>query len=787
MIEKNEMPAILNVLSLEDSDIDFEIISEQLVKAGYNLNISRTDEEAKFLSLIRNNTFDVILADFNLPQFDAFEALKLCNKHCPDVPFICVSGSIGEITAIELLKNGAIDYVLKDRLERLPFAIKRALEETNEKKARKLAEEELKKKEINYRTLTENIPDVIARLDKDWKYIYINPAIEKVTGLAPSAFLGKTNEEAGMPEENVVVWNKHMRYVFQKAEQRIFEFVFQTPDGIRYFSLLIVPELSEDGKVNSILTVARDISQHKLAEIALRKSEERLRDIVFSTADWVWETDQNGKYTYSSQKGADFFEASQEEIIGKTPFDFMPEGEAQRVASIFTEIVAKKAPIIDLENWNIGKGNKKICLLTNGLPILNDEGELIGYRGIDKDITERKLAEQELINAKEKAEESEQKYKQIFDNTFDFMSVYEVTEDLRFKVITFNPAEEQLIGSLENYQNKYIDECIPPELYVQFKRNYLRCIKEEKLIVYEEDISFLNINKTFYTQLIPLKNTTGRIHRIIVISRDITDNKRLNSQLTNQNEKLKLLNLDLTIAKEKAEVSDRLKTAFMNNISHEVRTPLNGILGFSQIITDPAFSTEEKEGYYRLLNESCDRLLNTVTNIMDISLLASGNQKITNKEVVLCDLISSISEKFSMSCEQKNIKIYTPENTTNTQHKIFTDEELLGKIFYQLIDNAVKFTSHGTITVGCEKNKNDYHFFVKDSGIGISEEHKSRIFDNFEQEDFASTRKYEGSGIGLSIAKGFVELLGGRICLDSEKGKGSTFYFTLPIPEKENS
>lgn len=450
MIEKNEMPAILNVLSLEDSDIDFEIISEQLVKAGYNLNISRTDEEAKFLSLIRNNRFDVILADFNLPQFDAFEALKLCNEHCPDVPFICVSGSIGEITAIELFKKGAVDYVLKDRLERLPFAIKRALQEKNEKKARELVEEELKKKEINYRTLTENIPDVIARLDKDRKYIYINPAIEKVTGLAPNAFLGKTNEEAGMPKKNVDVWNEHMQYVFQKAEQSIFEFIFQTPDGIRYFSLLIVPELSEDGKVSSILTVARDISEHKLAEIALRKSEERLRDIVFSTADWVWEIDENGKYTYSSQKGNELFNASQEEIIGKTPFDFMPEDEAKRVAPIFNGIIANKAPIKDLENWNTGKDGKMICLLTNGVPILDNEGLLKGYRGIDKNITERKNAEQELITAK-----------------------------------------------------------------------------------------------------------------------------------------------------EKAEASDRLKTAFMNNISHEVRTPLNGILGFSQIITDPDFSNEEKEGYYR--------------------------------------------------------------------------------------------------------------------------------------------------------------------------------------------
>ena len=632
MMTENAMQVLLNVLSLEDSDLDFEIISEHLIKAGYILNITRAEKETDFLSMIQSNTFDIILADFKLPQFDAFEALKLCNRYCPDIPFICVSGSIGEMTAIELLKNGAVDYVIKDRLERLPFAIKRALEEKQEKKALKLAEEELKKKEENFRTLTENIPDIIARFNKELRHIYINPAIEKVTGISPNSFLGKTNEELGMPGEKVAFWNENMRYVFQTGEQRIDEFEFQTPTTTFYFSTMLVPELDENGKVNTILSVTRNISENKKAEIALRKSEERFRDILFNTADWVWEVDVNGKYTYSSQKGIDFFETSQEEIIGKTPFDFMPEDEAKRVTSIFKEIVAHKEPIKDLENWNIGKGQKNVCLLTNGLPILNDEGQLIGYRGIDKDITERKLAEQELINAK-----------------------------------------------------------------------------------------------------------------------------------------------------ERAEASDRLKTAFMNNISHEIRTPLNGILGFGQILTDPEFSDLDKEGYYGMLNDSCDRLLNTVTNIMDISLLASGNQKIVKREVILCDLISRISEKFRLTCQQKNIIISIPEDSGDRKQSINTDEELLGKIFHQLIDNAVKFTSHGTIAIGCEKQKNEHHFFVKDSGIGISEEYKSRIFGNFEQEDFATTRKYEGTGIGLPIAKGFIELLSGKMWMESIKGKGSTFYFSIPI------
>jgi PAS domain S-box-containing protein len=275
------METPFNVLSIEDSDLDFEIISEQLIKAGYNLNIARAENEREFTDLIHHQSFDIILADYNLPQFDAFEALKICQASCPDVPFICVSGSIGEMKAIELLKKGAVDYVIKDRIERLPFAVKRALEDTKEKIVRRQMEESLK------------------------------------------------------------------------------------------------------------------------------QSEERLRDIMFSTMDWVWEVDKNGCYTYSSQRDIDLFDVAPDEIIGKTPFDFMAPEEAERTAAVFSEIAAQKKPIKDFENWNIGKDGKRICLLTNGVPVLDKDGQLLGYRGVDKNITEKKLAEQELIKAKEKAEESD--------------------------------------------------------------------------------------------------------------------------------------------------------------------------------------------------------------------------------------------------------------------------------------------------------------------------------------------------------------------------------------------
>jgi len=266
---------------------------------------------------------------------------------------------------------------------------------------------------------------------------------------------------------------------------------------------------------------------------------------------------------------------------------------------------------------------------------------------------------------------------------------------------------------------------------------------------------------------------------------------QLHQQLKNQNlileEKVKSRtrelenkNIELVVAKDKAEASDRLKSTFINNISHEIRTPLNGILGFGQILTDPDLLPEEKERYAEMLNSSSSRLINTVTNFMDISLLSSGNQKVFKKVINPENLVKEVVLRFKDVCAEKKLalSILTPALAPNLIS--VTDDDLLIKILNQLIDNAVKFTHKGILTVGYERDENSLLFFVKDTGIGISEENKSQIFDSFIQEDSELTRRFEGSGLGLSIAKGFIHLLEGKIWLDSEKGKGSAFYFSLP-------
>lgn len=265
----------------------------------------------------------------------------------------------------------------------------------------------------------------------------------------------------------------------------------------------------------------------------------------------------------------------------------------------------------------------------------------------------------------------------------------------------------------------------------------------------------------------------------------------LQQQLQNQNlileEKVKertaeleTTNIELNIAKNKAEASDRLKTAFINNISHEIRTPLNGILGFGQILTDTDLTADEKEEYLNMLNASSDRLINTVTNFIDISLLASKSQETNKRDFELEASVNMVAQKFLSACQSKNVELIFEKPKDADTLIVNTDKELLEKALFHLIDNAVKFTAQGFIKIGLEINQTNVSFYIKDTGKGIAPEFQTTIFKSFTQEDSYMTRGYEGSGLGLSIAGGIVELLGGKIELHSVKGEGSTFSFSLP-------
>jgi signal transduction histidine kinase len=258
-------------------------------------------------------------------------------------------------------------------------------------------------------------------------------------------------------------------------------------------------------------------------------------------------------------------------------------------------------------------------------------------------------------------------------------------------------------------------------------------------------------------------------------------NHLLDERVKERTEELRCKNEELNIAMEKAQASDKLKTAFMQNISHEVRTPLNGILGFSRLLSEPDLAEPDRLSFTSMLNHSTERLINTITDFMDISLIVSDNIQPKLREVKLNPMLVKLKEKFSKLCLVKQLEFNFPFQEELENVTVLTDPEFLRKIIHHLLDNAVKFTKEGSINVGYRLAGNQVEFTINDTGCGIKQERLSAIFESFVQEDVSLVRGYEGSGLGLSIVQGLLDLLGGSIRVESVKGRGSTFIVLIPV------
>ena len=258
-----------------------------------------------------------------------------------------------------------------------------------------------------------------------------------------------------------------------------------------------------------------------------------------------------------------------------------------------------------------------------------------------------------------------------------------------------------------------------------------------------------------------------------VIIQDITERKQTENQLQ------ATLN-ELRASKEKAEESNRLKSAFLANISHEIPTPMNGILGFSDLLKDPLLSGEEKDEFIGLINQSGQRMLNLINDLLDISRIDAREVSLDITKTPLNSLLRDLHAFFSPEALKKKLRLTSSTGLPDSESTISTDSAKLYQVLTNLIQNALKFTPKGGIDFGYTKRGGVLEFYVIDSGIGIPKNKREKIFDRFHQVDTSLQRGHEGAGLGLSIAKALVEMLGGIITVESVEGAGSNFSFTLP-------
>jgi two-component system sensor histidine kinase/response regulator len=481
----------------------------------------------------------------------------------------------------------------------------------------------------------------------------------------------------------------------------------------------------------------------------LKDSEERYRNLYDNAVVGLYRTNSQGKILMANKV-----------LVKMLGFQSMEEletinlNESAKGSSFnrheFIEKIEKNSEVRDLEAIWIRRDGKEIFVRESAKVIRDSDGKFLYFEGTVEDISDWKEAKDALTQS--------HMLNESLLKTIPFaMHIVDETGTVLYQSDIFTILfEEKGIGK----------KCW--DLYNDKKKQPSDCPLIKGITLGETDTTVaygVLGNRIFEI------SHTGMLYEgkkaMLEIFQDISDRKKIEK--------------DLNEAKEKAEESDRLKSAFLANMSHEIRTPMNGILGFLDLLQEPNLDDKEKDKYVRIVNKSGQRLLDTINNIIEISRIEAGQIRIAKEEVVLKPFLNYYYDFFLPQIREKDLQLHLVRSNS-TPDAIFTDRSRLDCILTNLIKNAIKFTNKGIIEVGCKPHdKEQLLFYVKDTGRGIKPDKINLIFDRFMQADISLTRGYEGSGLGLSITKAYVEAMGGSIWVESKPEDGSCFWFTIPL------
>lgn len=451
-------------------------------------------------------------------------------------------------------------------------------------------------------------------------------------------------------------------------------------------------------------------------------------------------------------------------MIGKTDYDYcefrnLPVEIADSRRAIFNYVVETKKHH-DVEDQRIVNGKREV-ILRRFLPVFSENGELKYVIGYGLDISERKDAEDEILNSKKQLE-------LVIKASNDGFWDWNVEENQHYFSESLLSILNVEVNDLPQDANHNILVDYLSEIERELFLSDLKRLTEGKITTSENVFTF-NVkgnNKYIKTRIISLLGPKGMVSRIIASLSDITP--IVKSQL------------ELQKAIEKAEEVYKFKANFMANLSHEIRTPLNGVIGLSQVIENEYKNVEGLGDYTKLLQESAKRLLSTINGIIELSNLESKSV-IENLAVInVNQTIQKVGELYADKAKRRGLEFIVHLNLDELNVRI--DPAILLKILSILTDNAIKFTQEGKVVITSFITDHKYVLVeVKDTGIGISNQFKQFIFEPFKQESEGFGRDFEGTGIGLALAKKFAELFGGTVYFESEKNVGSSFYLKLPF------
>ncbi|MBI5540209.1 MAG: PAS domain S-box protein [Bacteroidia bacterium] len=638
------------------------------------------------------------------------------------------------------------------------------------------AEQAILEKQQVFQALVENSPDIIARYDINCQRTYVNPQYLKTAQISQQELIATSPVQLSpLPKDSAGILQDLLRRVIDTAIPEAADLRWPKEDNIEHwYNVHAFPEFGRNGDVVSVMTISRDITERKQTEEAIETERKRMEVFLSSQNTGLSLINPDMTIAWVNQKTREMF-PDRGEPVGMPCHDFY-ESRATVCDGCGTLKAFKNGKICECEQF-VSTNGRWYYIVSQ--PIKDEIGHVVNVLEGITDITERKHAENKLA-------QNEALLNTLVDTIPDLVWL----KDEKGVYLHCNKRFENFFGASKNEIIGKTDyDFVDKELADFFRQKDKAAIAAGKPSMNEEQVTFANDGHIELLETIktPIYAKDKQIIGVLGIAHDVTKRKQAelllkekNEEFKAQNEEYKQLNIELQKAKEKAEESDRLKSAFLANMSHEIRTPMNGILGFADLLKKPKLKGDKQQEYISLIENSGLRMLNIINDIINISKIESRVIEINISESNINEQIEYLYTFFKPEVEQKGLQLIIKNLLPTKEAIIKTDREKIYAILTNLVKNAIKFCDKGIIEFGYEKKGTDLQFFVKDTGVGIRQDQKELIFERFRQGSESLTRNYEGAGLGLSISKAYVEMLGGKIWVESEEGKGSIFYFTIP-------
>ena len=692
------MNRTLRVLHIEDSEQDVALLTRYLSRAGYELISERVEAPEAMRAALETQECDVILCDYSMPHFNALSALALLKEMEVDIPFIIISGTIGEALAVEAMRAGAHDYLMKDNLVRLAPAIERELQEAENRRARRQAEEQLRGSQLYTRLLMESNIDALMTTDPLGIITDVNQQMEILTGHTREELIGTPFKQHFTHPERA---EDGIRSVLREGRVANYELIACSKDGDETVVSYNATTFNDQcGNLQGVFGAARDVTERKRFEQELQE-----KNLALENANNAGEAREEALQVTGLKLTA----------LVELGMELGSERDARRLLSRFCStarhIIGARKSMLGILSEN---GDELEHFLINGLkdakPIVQEHA-LVRHPVLESIISDR-------------------------------------------KVVRINHAE-----------NLLLDQLSPDNSSIQ---------------------SFLGA---------PLMSATEVYGWLVLLE------KRNDGEFSEEDEQMAItLAAQAAIAFENAVFSERLqrnaeeldrtrreqlemKDQFISHVSHELRSPLSALHQFTTILLDGLageLSSEQRE-YLEIILRNSLQLRDMIGDLLEVTRAQAGMLTIEPQPTSLCDLFRPMIQTYEPRIAEKGIAFQTI--CPSDQLMVQADPNRIGQVLSNLLDNALKFTTCGKISISGHRDEDDefVRVAVADTGCGISADSLLKIFDRLYQSPNTVELSRKGLGLGLHICKHLVELHGGRIWVESKEGEGTTVFFTVPV------